>query len=115
MARGRRIPEPVNLLGLKPLRTIAWEKTGDGHITLIYPKFRGRLLQKYLLPLLAKPNFRIRLDDYGSFIWMRCDGQTDVVRIAIEIRAEFGERVEPVYERIGLFLKRMESEHFISF
>ena len=109
-----RRSDPVNLLELKPLRIIAWEKTGDGRIMLIYPKFQNRFLQKYLLPLLAKPNFRIRLDDYGSFIWQRCDGQTDVAQIALEVRAEFGEKVEPVYERISMFLKRMQSEQFIS-
>jgi hypothetical protein len=107
-------PEPVNLLELKPVRLIAWEKTGDGRITLIYPKFRSRFLRKHLLPLLAKPNFRIMLDDYGSFIWQRCNGSTHVRQIATEMQATFGDHVEPVYERIGLFLKRMESDGFIS-
>ena len=100
-------------MNLKPLRVIAWERSGDGCITLIYPKFRTRFLQKYLLPLLPKPNFRIRLDKYASFIWLRCDGQMEVAQIAMEMRAAFGEQIEPVYERIGLFLKRMESEQFI--
>jgi len=114
MAIRHSILEPVNLLELKPLRMIAWEKAGDGRVVLIYPKFRGRFLQKYLLPLLAKPNFRIWLDEYGSFIWQRCDGRTDVAQIATEMRAAFAGQVEPVYERIGLFLKKMESERFIS-
>jgi hypothetical protein len=105
--------EPVNLLELKPLRTIAWERAGDERIILIYPKFRSTFLRKYLVPWLAKPNFHIRLDAYGSFIWKRCDGQTDVGRIATEMQAEFGKQVEPVCERISRFLKRLESEHFI--
>jgi hypothetical protein len=107
------MPETVNLLKLKPLRTNPWEKTADGTIVLIYPKFRSRFLRKYLLPLLAKPNFRIKLDAYGSFIWLRCDGGTDVASIAAEMRDHFGEEVEPVYERIGLFLRRMEFGDFI--
>jgi hypothetical protein len=114
MAIPRSTSESVNLLELKPVRLIAWENTGDGHIVLIYPKFRSRFLQKHIVPLLAKPNFRIRLDDYGSFIWQRCDGRTDVAQIVAEMQASFGEQIESVYERVGLFLKRMESEQFIS-
>jgi hypothetical protein len=107
--------EPLNLLDLKPLRNVPSETAEDERVILIYPKFRSAFLQKYLLPWLAKPDFRIRLDAYGSFIWQRCDGKTDVAKIAEEMLAKFGSPVEPVYERIGLFLRRLESDQFIKF
>jgi hypothetical protein len=109
------MPEPLNLLELKPMRNVSWETGNDELATLIYPKFRSPFLQKYLVPWLAKPSFRIKLDAYGSFIWQRCDGAPDVAIIAEEMLAKFGSHVEPVYERIGLFLRKLESDQFIKF
>jgi hypothetical protein len=102
-----------NLLTLKPVRNVAWETEEDGRATLIIPKFRNAFLQKWVIPWLAKPNFRIRLDAYGSFIWQNCDGETLVGLIAEKMLAEFGPKVEPVHERIAIFIRRLEREKFL--
>jgi hypothetical protein len=80
----RRGKTPVNFLELKPFRLVQWEVSEEGRAVLIAPKFSGRFLGKWLVPLLSKPFFKVRLDDYGSFVWLRCDGQTTVEAIVGE-------------------------------
>jgi hypothetical protein len=105
--------ERPNLLEMKPVRNIGWETEPDGRAVLIIPKFRGALLQKWLLPWLARPNFRVKLDAHGSFIWQHCDGQTPVANMAEEMLVAFGPEIEPVYERIAAFIRKLEREAFL--
>jgi hypothetical protein len=103
----------VNLLEVRPLRNVSWELDDNDQVVLLIPKFRNRLAVKYVLPYLARPHFRIRLDAFGSFVWNRFDGQTPIKEIAASMRANFGESVEPVYERIGKFVQTLEREKFV--
>ena len=102
-----------NLLELKPVRNVSWETEPDGRAVLIIPKFRGTLMQKWVLPWLAQPNFRVKLDARGSFIWQHCDGQMPVGEMAEKMLAAFGPEIEPVYERIAAFIRRLEREAFL--
>jgi hypothetical protein len=112
--RGKR-GAPVSFLELKPVRLVQWEMTEQGRAVLIAPKFSSRFLAKWLVPLLAKPFFKVRLDDYGSFVWLRCDGQTTVETIAEQAYSQFGESVQPLYERLTSFLRRLEREDFLQY
>jgi len=104
-----------NLLDLIPVHAVEWEKTRDGTVFLKRPKFRNRFL-KILLNRLGKSSYyRIQLDEFGSFIWERCDGYHRVEQIGKNLRKEFGEKVEPVYERLGAFVKIMAYQKFISY
>jgi hypothetical protein len=105
--------EPVNLLELKPRRNVEWEIEEGGSAVLLVPKFRGGLLRAWLLPLLAKPNFRVRLDALGTAFWQHCDGSTPVLEIAEQMSAQSGSDVDDVLERLGRFLARLEREDFI--
>lgn len=103
----------VNLLELCPVRNVSWEMAEQEQVVLLIPKFKSRFAVKYIMPMLAKPNFRIKLDAYGSFLWQRFDGDTPVRRIAESMKDTFGESVEPVYDRIGKFIRALEKEKFI--
>lgn len=105
--------EPVNLLELKPRQNILWEMGEDGGIVLLVPKFSNKFLATYLMPLLSKPNFRVKLDQFGSFVWKHCDGLTSVSDIGKKMKEQFGDSAEPVYDRIGTFIKRLEKEKFL--
>lgn len=96
-----------NLLYLRPRRTREWEEV-DGRVVVLMPKFRHPLLVRWLLPFLRSQNFRIKLDGLGSAVWKQCDGETSVASIAERVRAEFGETAEPVHDRIGTFLRKLE-------
>ncbi|NIO49162.1 MAG: PqqD family peptide modification chaperone [Candidatus Aminicenantes bacterium] len=103
----------INLLDLIPIRNIKWEKKEDGLIVLLKPKFELALLKKYVLPRLKKPYFKIKLDHVGSFIWEQCDGTLRVKEVAKNLKNKFGEDVEPLYDRLALFLQSLEKNHFI--
>jgi len=105
--------EAVNLLELKPRRNVEWETGESGRAVLLVPKFRNRLLRTWLLPLLAKPDFRVKLDAMGTAFWQRCDGCTTVLEIADEMAACSGSDVEEMLERLSRFLTRLEREEFI--
>jgi len=104
----------VNLLELVPRRTVKWETEPNGSVVLIIPKFKNRFAVRYFMPMLAKPDVRLKLDAYGSFVWNHCDGRTTVLRIAEKMRSEFGPDVEPVYDRVALFVGRLNKEHFVT-
>jgi hypothetical protein len=102
-------PERVlNLWEAKPKRLVQSETTVEGAVTVLVPKFRNPFLVKWVLPHLARPFFRVKLDAVGSAIWNRCDGATPVSAIAEELKSTFGAAVEPVDDRIGSFLRQLE-------
>ena len=105
---------PVNLLELKPRRNVEWEIDEAGRAVLLVPRFRGRLLRAWLVPLLAKPDFRVKLDAMGTAFWQRCDGCTPVLEIAEQMSAESGSDVDDMLDRLGRFLAKLEQEDFIA-
>jgi len=111
-------PEPapvVNLLDLVPVHLVRSETDAEGFIVLLKPKFNNRWLRKYLLPRIRRPFFRITLDELGSFIWCRCDGKCTVRELAELHNQRFGEKAEPLLDRLSLFLQTLERNRFIRF
>jgi len=110
----RKRPGPVrNLLDLAPSRAVQAERTPEGRAVLLRPKFHRGPLARLLQPRLRRPYYRVHLDDIGTFVWDRIDGQTTVEAIADSARREFGDRIEPVYERLQLFLQQLEQGRLI--
>jgi hypothetical protein len=102
-----KAPAP-NLLDLKPVRLVECERTDEGHVTLLKPKFGWGPLRKLLQPRLKRPFYKIHLDEIGTFVWDRLDGDTTVGVIADAALAHFGEKIEPVHGRLRTFLMQME-------
>lgn len=103
----RRSTTTTNLLDLQPRRTADWIEE-DGRVVVLVPKFRNVLMVRYILPRLRSQHFRVKLDGLGSAVWRRCDGATTVETIGNQVRSEFGETAEPLFDRIGTFLKKLE-------
>ncbi len=104
-----------NLYELRPRRLVEWEQGQDQRVTLLVRKFRKCFLARVLQPRLRRPLFRINLDEFGSFVWLSCDGDTDVRSMGEQMRNRFGEVAEPVYDRISRFLQQLEHSQFIDF
>jgi len=102
----------VNLLDLVPVRKIDWKKTDD-LVILLKPKFKNPFLAKYILPRMKSPHFKIKLDEIGSFFWENCDGIRTVREIGEMHRERFGEKVEPLFDRISQFLQSLEKNGLI--
>lgn len=115
MKRKRAAPAEINLLDLIPVQNIESTENEEGLSILLKPKFSHPLLAKHLLPRLKKPHYKITLDEVGSFIWKLCDGENTVKDIGERLKQNFGSRVDPLYERLGLFLQNLEKNKFVSF
>ena len=93
---------------------IAWKQDENNIVTLEIQN-RGvanRIAQK----LLKKPKISyIHLDGFGSFVWLQIDGKRDIIAIGESVREHFGEKAEPLYERLAQYLKTLESYKFITF
>lgn len=105
--------QALNLLEFRPVRVRRWELRNDDLITVLVPKFQNRWLVRWVMPRLSKPDFKVRLDSLGSFIWQRCDGCLTVREIAEQVGQKFGEQTDPDYKRIALFLHRLTSQNLI--
>ncbi len=56
---------------------------------------------------------RVRLDERGSFVWRRIDGELTVAELARELAREFGAEVEPADQRVALLLRSLDRERFV--
>lgn len=95
-----------NLLELVPSRNQDFEIDGEKVIILL-PKFRSGFGKRFIQPRIKKKHFRIQLDEIGAAFWQEMDGKRNVREIASVLQQMFGEKIEPVYDRLGVFIANM--------
>jgi hypothetical protein len=105
----------LNLLELVPVRDIKWKTDDQGKVIILKPKFKNSFLKKHLLPRMKRPFYRVKLDEMGSYFWKNCDGIKNIREIAKLHKEKFGEKAEPVIDRISLFVKSLDRNNFIAF
>lgn len=49
----------------------------------------------------------------GNFVWPLIDGTRTVYEIAQLVKEEFGEKAEPLYERLVQYIQNLENYGFI--
>lgn len=92
----------------------SWKEDEKGIVTLEIENrgFFNRLFQI----LLKKPKVSfVHLDEMGSFLWKRLDGEKKIAELAEGFREAFGEKAEPLYERLAKYMQILHSYGFISF
>lgn len=103
-----------NFLEFIPIRNFEWHVSEETKKVVVErPKFDNTILKKYLLPYFKKQNFDVKLDDFGSFVWQQIDGEKNIYEIALELEKEFGEKVNPVYDRLSQFIKHLYQQRFV--
>lgn len=71
----------------------------------------NRIAQK----LLKKPKISyIHLDELGSFVWQRLDEEKNIIALGEEVKEQFGQKAEPLYERLAKYFQILDSYHFIT-
>ncbi len=111
---GKKVKKSENYLERIPLRPegLEWSKDEDGIVTL-HIENKGvfnRVAQK----LLKKPKVSyVHLDEMGSFVWPILDGDKNIVSIGEEVKQHFGEKAEPLYERLAKYFQILDSYHFV--
>ena len=110
-----KINKNVNLLDLIPVQNVDWEKKEDGTVSLKLPKTRSRLFKAIIEKLGKKSHFKVHLDEFGSFVWEQCDGIHHVYQIGDHLKSKFGNTIEPVYDRLGAFVRILASQKCITY
>jgi Coenzyme PQQ synthesis protein D (PqqD). len=111
----RKILKGVNYLELTPFRIYEHQIEDNGLVTVLLPKFENKILKSIFISK-NKPQFiRIKLDEFGSEVWLLLDGGKKVEYIAKCLVEKFGDRIQPVNERLTSFLTQLYLQKFISF
>ncbi len=95
-----------------PAQGLGWKADEKGMITLEIENkgWANRIAQK----LFKRPKISyVHLDENGSFIWPLMDGQRDITAIGVLVKEHFGQKAEPLYERLARYFQILESYHFI--
>ena len=101
---------------LIPERKMSWEISPETkYVVIKKPKFKNLFLKKYLIPRLKRPEYYVKLDKVGSFIWKNIDGKLSFGEISEKMTIEFGQSVEPVDDRLGQFINSLRRYDFIRF
>jgi hypothetical protein len=111
--RKKEPKENINLLDLTPERIFDFTINDANHVVVAMPRFHVAWMQKYLVPKRRDPFIKITLDEFGSLAWNLCDGTRNVHAISEALVEHFGESVQPVYERIGVFMRQLKDRGFI--
>lgn len=103
-----------NYLERKPARPegISWSADENGIVTLDIENTGAfnRIAQK----LLKKPKVtHIHLDEIGSFVWPLLDGEKNIIELGKEVENHFGEKANPLYERLAKYFQILDSYHFV--
>lgn len=105
-----------NYLELMPKRNdaIRWHADDGGAVTLEIDN-KG-VFNRIAQLLFKKPKISyVHLDEMGSFVWPLIDGKKDIIAIGVLVKEHFGEKAEPLYERLAKYFKILESYGFIRF
>ena len=98
----------------KPSRPegISWSADENGIITLDIENTGAfnRIAQKFF----KKPKVtHIHLDEMGSFVWPLLDGEKNIIELGKEVEKHFGEKANPLYERLAKYFQILDSYHFV--
>jgi hypothetical protein len=104
-----------NYLDLTPYKRFKEEINQDGIVNIIIPKFSSKFAAKYIVPKLKSPNIKLKLDEIGSGTWLLIDGEKKVATIAEALQLKFGDKIDPVNQRLATFLTQLFKQKFISF
>lgn len=90
-----------------------WKIKEDGCVQILIP--REGLVDKLVRLFVKTPKvMKIDLDDVGSYVWKSIDGKRNIGEIGDILKAEFGEKAEPLYERLGTYINILRNNKFIT-
>ena len=90
----------------------SWEKKENGIVVIkvVHTGFFNSIAQL----LFHKPKFSfIDLDEFGSFVWTQIDGHRSIYEIGQAVKTEFGEKAEPLYERLARFIVILRNNGYV--
>lgn len=104
-----------NFLDAVPIKNpeINFTKDDNGIVTLEIEN-KG-LMNRVFQKLLKKPKITyIHMEELGSFVWQIIDGESDITALGKKVEEHFGDKANPLYERLSQYIKILESYNFIT-
>ncbi|WP_315065644.1 PqqD family peptide modification chaperone [uncultured Clostridium sp.] len=93
---------------------LEYEVDNDNIVTILVKQ--DHKVQRFFRKLKFRiPEYKkITLDEYGSWILLHVDGKKNVREIGESLEVKFGDKVNPLYERLLLFLNHIDVNcHYI--
>lgn len=105
--------EVLNII-FKISDNLEYEVDKDNIVTIL--KKQDHKIQKFFRKLKFRiPEYtKISLDEYGGYAFLQIDGKKTVKDIGENIEANYGDKANPLYERLLLFLNHINVNcHYI--
>ena len=111
----KKAPTGENYLDYVPCHNLEIKYEIDGeHKVTIFQENKG-MFNFIAQKLFKKPRIsQIHLDEMGNFIWPLMDGERNLIEIAELVKAKFGEKAEPLYNRLVQYVRTLETYGFIA-
>ena len=109
------MPTGKNLLAFVPHRLAQEVERSEGKVRVSFPRFRSKFGRAFGKLFRASELIYLTLDERSTAVWDLCDGRRNVKQISEELRARFGEDVEPVYLRLAELLSILEQNRLIDY
>ena len=111
----RAVLKDLNYLEVRPIRNYNETVDENNLATVLIPKFKNRFAVKFVLPYMQHKFFKVKLDEFGSAAWLLIDKKRSVGEIATELVKQFGEKIQPVEERLTRFFTGIYEQRLITF
>ncbi|PID62121.1 MAG: PqqD family protein [Ignavibacteriae bacterium] len=102
-----------NFQNYLPVRNCEYEINNE-LVTVLFQKEQKGFIEKKLFPKLKPKTNKIDLDEIGSFIWLRIDGENNISEITKIAEEHFQDKISPAKERVELFFQQMFRNKLIS-
>lgn len=99
-------------LAAVPLQALLSEPGENGTVILVRPKILSKRWT-WLLRMMKKPNYRVKLDARGTAVWRACDGTRTVGQVAELVALAFPGEVDTT-TRTALFIRELFRGGFLT-
>ncbi|CAM2850937.1 PqqD family protein [Hathewaya histolytica] len=104
--------EDKNFLFYIPIKKYNNYEIKNNKVFLVF--HHDKILEKIMRWLVKKPyKSDIELDTIGSFIWINIDGESTVYDLGEKLKNEFGDKCNPIYDRLILYLRYLYKRGWI--
>lgn len=94
---------------------IKWTTDEESGLVTLEIENKG-VMNKIAQKLFKKPKVSyVHLDENGSFVWPIIDGEKNIIQLGEIVYEHFGEKANPLYERLSKFIGILDSYGFITF
>jgi len=111
----KKIDTSINYLELTPVRNYDHVIEENGLVSVFVPKFDIKWIDTMMSRIVKSRFFKAKLDEFGTATWLEMDGNKSVQLISSHLSQKFGDKINPVDERLTKFLTELYKYKFITF